>query len=76
MSISNMLDSILMLKNKTRKEFASFLNTSPQALNNKFARCSFSAYDLLKLAEFCDCELSFTFSNGSKVVLDISDIET
>ena len=75
MSLSNKLNSILSLSNKSRKELTVKLDTTVSGLNNKFSRNVFTVSDLIKIADFCDCQLSFTFKDGSKIVLDISDLK-
>lgn len=74
MAVSNKIKTMLTLTGKTHAELASHLGISPQALSNKFYRDSFSASDLIKIAEFCKGTLSFQTTNGS-VVFESSDIK-
>ena len=76
MNISTKIKALLKMHGKKNTELAAYLGlTTPQALNNKFIRGSFSASDLIKIAAFLDCELAFNLSNAQKITLDISDIQ-
>jgi len=72
--VSSKIKALLTLTNKTHADLAAHLGISPQALSNKFHRDSFSATDLIKIAEFCNCTLSFQTNSGS-VCLETSDIK-
>jgi len=70
---NNITDKIKMaikISGKTHKEFAEFLGMSYSALNNKYSRGSFSAEDLIKVAEFTGSTLSFEFD---KTIQDLSE---
>ena len=43
--------------------------------SNKFYRDSFSAEDLIKIADFLGCGLAFIIDDAQRVVLDKSDIK-
>jgi len=44
-------------------------------LSNKFYRDSFSAGDLIKIADFLGCSLAFIVDDAQKIILDINDIK-
>lgn len=73
MAITDKVKSILALSGKKNIELAAYMNMSPQSLQNKLNRGSFSADDLIKIAIFTGSELSFV-SGENKTVLDQSDI--
>lgn len=58
-TITSRVKSLLALKGKKNIEFAEYLGISPQSLQNKFNRGSFSADDLIKLADFLGVSLAF-----------------
>ena len=76
MPISSKIKALLNLQRKDRAELAKHLNISKQALSNKFYRDSFSAVDLINIADFLKCELSFIVNDSQKIVLDKSDIKS
>lgn len=67
--ISQRIKGLLQISGKKNSDLAAYLKISAQSLQNKFARGSFSADDLIKIAEFVDAELAFTNGNV-KIVLD------
>lgn len=73
MSIASKVKGLLASQEKDLAGLASAFGISKQALSNKFYRNSFSAEDLLTVAEYTGCELAFLTSDGSKTVLDSSD---
>ncbi len=77
MSVANKIKALLKMKDKKTMDLATHLGLSTrQALNNKFNRGSFSADDLIKTAEFLDCELAFIISDNQKITLDTEDLRT
>lgn len=74
MSVANKIRALLRLNNKKNSELAAYLNMTPQSLTNKLNRDSFSAEDLIKIAEFLECELSFDTKDGIKISLDATDL--
>lgn len=58
---------------KKQIELAAYMGISPQSLQNKFSRGSFSADDLIKIANFTGVELAF-ITGENKVTLDSSCI--
>lgn len=73
--LNEKVKSLLSLSGHTQNELAKNWEMSKQTLSNKIRRQYFNASDLVKLAKFCGAELAFTMPNGSKVVLDESDIK-
>ena len=61
-------------KEKKNVELAAYLGISPQSLQNKFNRGSFSAEDLIKVSDFLECTLAFEIDGTQKIILDKSDI--
>jgi transcriptional regulator with XRE-family HTH domain len=59
MAISDKVKALLKLKGKNNQGLADYLGISSQALSNKFYRDSYSGEDLIKIANFLECELVF-----------------
>lgn len=76
MSIAGKVKGLLASNGKGHAGLASALGISSQALSNKFYRDSFTANDLIVVAEYTGCTLAFLSDSGSKTVLDRSDIKT
>ena len=75
MAISSKVKAVLNIKDKDHKALATHLGLSSQALSNKFYRDSFSADDLIKIADFLGCDLAFIIDDTQRVVLDKTDIK-
>lgn len=73
MAVTDKIKALLSLKGKKNIELAAHLGISPQSMQNKFNRGSFSAEDLIKVADFLECTLAFEIDN-QKIVLDKDDI--
>ena len=74
MSISSKIKALLQLRDKEQVKLAQHLGITKQALSNKFYRDSFSAVDLIKIAEFLNCDLAFNVDDRLKIILDRCDI--
>jgi len=74
MAVSNKIKSLLKLKGKNNIELAQYFGITPQSINNKLFRNSFSAEDLIKISVFLDCELAFTVDGTQKIPLTEDDI--
>ena len=74
MAVSNKVKALIKLEGKEQGQLAAHLGISKQALSNKLYRDSFSAGDLIRIAEFLDCELAFITSDNQRITLDPSDI--
>lgn len=75
MSVSDKIKALLAIRGKKNNDLAEFLNISPQSMRNKFSRGSFSADELIRIANFLDCSLVFELENSQKITLDLSDIK-
>jgi transcriptional regulator with XRE-family HTH domain len=74
MAVADKVKAFLNLKGKDTAELAKYLKISKQALSNKYYRDSFSAEDLIKIADFFKCNLAF-IDNTDRINFDISDIK-
>lgn len=70
MSVSNTIKALLYMKEKKQTELASHFGMNPQSMANKMSRESFSAKDLIKIAEFTGCRLAFVMDDGQNLYLD------
>lgn len=75
MAISGKVKALLNIKGKDHAGLAKHLGISAQALSNKFYRDSFSAADLIKIADYIGCPLAFVVDDEQKIVLDKGDLE-
>jgi transcriptional regulator with XRE-family HTH domain len=73
MSVADKVKSFLKIKGKDTAELAEYLKISKQALSNKYYRDSFSAEDLIKIANFLKCNMAF-IDNTDRINFDINDI--
>lgn len=74
MAVTDKLKALLSIKGKKNIELATYLGISPQSMQNKLARGSFSAEDLIKIADFLDCTLAFNVNDNQKIILDTADL--
>lgn len=74
MAVTDKIKALLSIRGKKNIELAAHLGMSPQSMQNKFNRGSFSAEDLIKIADFLDCTLAFELGNEQKIILDKGDI--
>lgn len=74
MAVTDKIKALLSIKGKKNIELAAHLGISPQSMQNKFNRSSFSAEDLIKISEFLDCPLAFDVDGSQKIILTKSDI--
>ena len=75
MSVSDKIKALLSIRGKKNNDLAMFLGISPQSMRNKFSRESFSADELIRIANFLDCNLVFELDDSQKIALDISDVK-
>lgn len=71
--VTGKIKALLAMAGKKNVELAEYLGIFPQSLQNKFNRGSFSADDLIKIAEFVGAELVLIYE-GDRIVLDSSCI--
>lgn len=76
MSVSDKIKALLAIKGKRNIDLADYLKITPQSMQNKFARSSFSAEDLIRIADYLDCTLEFEVNDSQKIILDSSDIRS
>lgn len=74
MAVTEKIKALLSIKGKKNVELAAHLGISPQSMQNKFNRGSFSAEDLIRISEFLDCTLAFDVDGSQRIILDKSDI--
>ena len=74
MAVTDKIKALLSIKGKKNIELAAHLGISPQSMQNKFNRSSFSAEDLIKISEFLNCLLAFDVDDSQKIILTKSDI--
>lgn len=55
---------------KRQVDMAEYFGISRQAMSNKVARDSWSAYDLAKVAEFVGGKLAIIMPDGQQIVID------
>lgn len=72
-TITGKIKALMQIAGVRNVDLARYYGILPQSLQNKFMRGSFSADDLIKIADFCGAELSFQLGDD-KIVLDASCI--
>ena len=72
-AITGKIKALLAMAGKKNVELAEYLGIFPQSLQNKFNRGSFSADDLIRIAEFTGAELVLALGDD-RIVLDSSCI--
>jgi transcriptional regulator with XRE-family HTH domain len=75
MPIAGKVKALLKLKGKENIQLAEHLGISKQSLSNKFYRDSFSATDLIKIADFLGCSLAFIVDDVLRIALNVDDIK-
>lgn len=74
MSVSEKIKAIMQLKNIKQADLANSFDMSPQAMRNKFHRGSWSAEDLIRIAEATGCEICFKIDEKQSIILDGTDV--
>ena len=74
MSVSEKIKAIMQLKNIKQADLANSFDMSPQAMRNKFHRGSWSAEDLIRIAEATGCEIYFKIDEKQSIILDGTDV--
>lgn len=72
--VSDKIKGLLSMKGKKYKELAELFGISEQAMRNKFVRGSFSADELIMIADFTNCQLAFEMDDNQKVLLTKEDL--
>ncbi len=75
MAVSDKVKAVLALEGRRNTELASYFGMTPQSMNNKLSRDSFSAKDLVRVADFVGGQVAIILSNGQAIYLD-SESET
>jgi transcriptional regulator with XRE-family HTH domain len=73
MAVSDKVKAGLKLNGIEIKSLAEFLGITRQSMSNKFSRDSFSAEDLIKIADFLGYSLAFVGDKQS-IVFELNDI--
>lgn len=67
--ISKVIQALLVLNGKSQKSLIGVLPVSTrQAVNQKFSRSSWSAIDLIKIADFLKCRIAVVDKNDQVVL--------
>lgn len=75
MSTSDKVKALLALKGERQNDLAAVFNMSKQTMSNKMARDSWSAKDLIKVADFLGGRVAVILNDGQTVFLD-TDMES
>lgn len=67
--VSEKIKAILSLTGTKQADLAKHLEIAPQSVANKMARDSWSAGDLIKVAEMVGAKLEFVFPDGQQIVI-------
>lgn len=70
MAVSDKIRAALALVEKKNVELAEYWGITPQSLHNKMSRGSFSARDLIGVADFVGARLAFVFPDGQTLYFD------
>lgn len=73
MSVSNTIKALLYMKGKKQTDLAAHFDMRPQSMANKMSRGSFSAEDLVKIADFTGCRVAFVMDDGQMLYLDADE---
>ena len=73
MSISRKIRALLAISGKKQVDLAQYFGMTRQVMNNKLSRESWSAADLIKVADFCDCKIAFICPDGQRIYLSLDD---
>ena len=69
MSVSNKVRMALARKGMNQVSLAKVWGVTTQAINNKFYRDSWSAEDLMKVAEHTGGKLAFLYPDGQQILI-------
>jgi len=75
LSVSDKVKAGLNITGHQIQSLAELLNISRQSMSNKFYRDSFSAEDLIKIADFLGFELAF-INDNQKIIFELKDIKS
>lgn len=69
MSVSSKIKALLAMGEKKQIDLAEHFGMTKQSMNNKISRDSWSAEDLISVADFCGCKLAFICPDGQHIYL-------
>lgn len=75
MSVSSKVKAALQISGKKQIDLAENLDMVKQTLNNKMSRDSWTASDLIRVADFTGCKLAFVFPDGTQTVFSADDVK-
>lgn len=70
MAVSQKVKALLVLNGRKQADLAEYFGVTPQSMNNKMARDSWSAKDLMKVCRFTGCKLAFVLPDGNKILIE------
>jgi len=70
MAVSDSVKALLALSGKKQNQLAEHFEMSKQAMSNKFAKNSWFAKDLIKVADICGCKVAFILPDGQQIIID------
>lgn len=76
MAISDKIKALLALRGRKNADLAAYFGMSPQSMNNKLSRDSFSAKDLVKVADFVGGRVAIVLNDGQTVWFDSTGTKT
>ncbi len=71
MSTSDKVKALLALSGKRQIDLAAYFGMTKQTMSNKMARDSWSARDLVRVAEFAGCKIGFLLPDGQHIFLEV-----
>lgn len=74
MSVSKKIRALMVMQNKNNTDLAKHLNIAYSTINGKLHRESFTISEIIKIADFLDCELTFITKDGQKMPLTLDDL--
>lgn len=63
------IKALLAIREKKQIDLAQHFGMTKQSMNNKMSRDSWSAEDLVRVAEFCGCKVAFVCPDGQHIYL-------
>ncbi len=73
--VSEKIKAMLSLTGNKQADLAHCLGIAPQSIANKMSRDSWTASDLITVAEFTGCKLAFVFPDGTQTVFSADDVK-
>lgn len=70
MATSDKVKALLALSGRKQVELAGHFGMTAQSMNNKMNRDSWSAKDLMMVAEFTGCKLAFVLGDGQQINIE------